>query len=48
MEIVYEKDAPRLSVKTGLPISRCVYALSKYGDYELAKKYLLDKQLFIK
>jgi hypothetical protein len=42
MEIIIERDAPKLSRETGLPISRCVYALEEYKDYELAKKYLLD------
>lgn len=43
MSIIYEKDAPRLSAETGLPISRCIYALEHCKDYESAKRYLKDE-----
>jgi hypothetical protein len=34
------KDAYKLSYETGLPISRCIYALDINDDYESAKEYL--------
>ena len=45
--IIYERDAPKLSYETGLPISRCIFALKNADSYDEAKSYLQNLDTLI-